>query len=183
MSMLEKRTMEELNRLSVEEFKSAGKIPIVIVLDNIRSQNNIGSVFRTADAFRLEAIYLCGITASPPHREIHKTALGSTETVDWKYFRDTGEAVTFLKSENYNVYAVEQVHNSILLPDFVADPAKKTALVFGNEVQGVDESVIEKCQAVIEIPQFGTKHSINISVSVGIVIWDLISKHNFYNYL
>jgi tRNA G18 (ribose-2'-O)-methylase SpoU len=168
--------MEELNRLTIEEFKFAGKIPVVIILDNIRSQNNIGSIFRTADAFRVEAIFLCGITATPPHREIHKTALGATETVNWQYFQETCDAVDSLKAQGYMVCAVEQTHNSIMLPEFSAPYGAKFGLIFGNEVHGVDENVIFKCDNVIEIPQYGTKHSLNVAVSVGIVIWDMVSK-------
>ncbi len=167
--------MSELNRLSVDEFKMAAKLPIVIVLDNIRSQNNIGSIFRTTDSFRLQSIFLCGITATPPHREIHKTALGSTETVSWKYFSNTAEAIQLLISQDYHVIAVEQTHRSVLLPDFTPSPEEKLALVFGNEVHGVDEKILEMCRTILEIPQFGTKHSLNVSVAVGIVIWDIVS--------
>jgi len=164
--------MDDLNRKSAEEFKKASKLPMVVVLDNVRSMNNIGSVFRTADAFLLEAIYLCGVTAQPPHREIQKTALGATETVNWKHFETTIDAVNSLKAEGYKVYAVEQADQSIMLDKFT--PAEgKIALVFGNEVNGVDQAVIDICDACVEIPQFGTKHSLNISVSVGIVVWEV----------
>jgi 23S rRNA (guanosine2251-2'-O)-methyltransferase len=173
---MHKRTMPELNRLTVEEFKAAEKLPVVIVLDNIRSQNNIGSVFRTADAFRLKGVYLCGITATPPHREIHKTALGATESVDWQYFPSTGEAAKELLQQGYTLIAVEQVEGSILLPEFQPTAGKKFAIVFGNEVNGVDDEVLEYISECIEIPQFGTKHSINVSVAVGIVVWDLFTK-------
>ncbi|MCX6278236.1 MAG: RNA methyltransferase [Bacteroidetes bacterium] len=176
---MEKLTMQELNRMTVEEFKSADKIPIVIVLDNIRSQNNIGSIFRTADSFRLQSIFLCGITATPPHREIHKTALGATETVDWQYYSDTIDALYHLKSQGFIIAAVEQTHKSILLPDFSPSAEVKLALIFGNEVNGVDEKVFNLCETILEIPQFGTKHSLNVSVAVGIVIWDIISRRNF----
>lgn len=171
--------MPELNRLSVEEFKTAGKFPIVIVLDNIRSQNNIGSIFRTADSFRMESIFLCGITATPPHREIHKTALGSTETVKWEYFQHTVEAVRQLAAHGYHTIAVEQTHRSTFLPDFSSTSGEKMALIFGNEVHGVDELILSMCKTVLEIPQFGTKHSLNVSVAVGIVIWDIISRGGF----
>ena len=180
---MEKLTMKELNRMTVEEFKSADKVPIVIVLDNIRSQNNIGSVFRTADSFRLQSVFLCGITATPPHREIHKTALGATETMDWKYFPDTVDALHLLKSQGYNIVAVEQTHRSIFLPDFFPPPKTSLALIFGNEVNGIDENILRLCETILEIPQSGTKHSLNISVAVGIVIWDIISRGNFQGIL
>ena len=169
---MRKLSMDDLNRKSAEEFKKASKLPMVVVLDNVRSMNNIGSVFRTADAFLLEAIYLCGVTAQPPHREIQKTALGATETVNWKHFETTIDAVNSLKAKGYKVYAVEQADQSIMLDKFMPDSAK-TALVFGNEVNGVDQAVIDICDACVEIPQFGTKHSLNISVSVGIVVWEV----------
>jgi 23S rRNA (guanosine2251-2'-O)-methyltransferase len=173
---MQKRTMQELNRLTVDEFKSAEKLPVVIILDNIRSQNNIGSVFRTADAFRLQGICLCGITATPPHREIHKTALGSTESVDWQYFPSTMEAVVSLQNQGYTILAVEQAAESVLLPDFHPSPGKKFAVIFGNEVNGIENEVMRNIDRCIEIPQYGTKHSINVSVAVGIVIWDLAGK-------
>jgi 23S rRNA (guanosine2251-2'-O)-methyltransferase len=173
---MRKLTMNELNRLSVDEFKTAPKIPIILVLDNIRSQNNIGSIFRTADAFRIESIYLCGITATPPHREIHKTALGATESVDWKYFSSTLEAIEELKTRDYYILAVEQTHNGTLLTNFIPSAEDKLAIVFGNEVSGIAEEVIKKAHVCIEIPQYGTKHSLNISVSVGIVLWDVFTK-------
>jgi len=164
--------MDDLNRKTAEEFKKASKLSLVLVLDNVRSMNNIGSVFRTADAFLLEGIYLCGVTAQPPHREIQKTALGATETVNWKHFETTIDAVNSLKAKGYKVYAVEQADQSIMLDKFT--PAEgKIALVFGNEVNGVDQAVIDICDACVEIPQFGTKHSLNISVSVGIVVWEV----------
>ena len=167
---------DELNRLTVDEFKKADKTPIIVVLDNIRSFNNVGSAFRTADAFRIEAIYLCGITAKPPHREIHKTALGATESVDWKYFSKTEDAVTKLKSQGYIIISVEQVDNSIKLNNFTPHSNKKYALAFGNEVKGVSNNTINLSDHCIEIPQIGTKHSLNITVSLGIVIWDFYSK-------
>lgn len=170
----------ELNRLTVEEFKEANKSPIVIVLDNIRSQNNIGSAFRTSDAFRLESIYLCGITATPPHREIHKTALGAENTINWQYFNTTLEAVLQLKKQGYKIIAVEQAEHSILLQDFIAIDTEKIALIFGNEVDGVDQTIMDMADTCLEIPQFGTKHSLNITVSMGIVIWHIISKGEFF---
>ncbi len=167
----------ELNRISVEEFKNSRKMPLVLILDNIRSLNNIGSIFRTADAFKIERIYLCGITGVPPHREIHKTALGATESVDWQYSEHTGDVINSLKESGYLVYAIEQAENSIYLNDFIPDPGKKTAVVFGNEVNGISDEVMGLVDGCIEIPQFGTKHSLNISVSTGIVIWDLFNKY------
>ena len=169
---MRKLSMDDLNRKTAEEFKKASKLPMVVVLDNVRSMNNIGSIFRTADAFLLEGIYLCGVTAKPPHREIQKTALGATETVNWKHFETTLEAVNHLKNEGYKVYAVEQADQSIMLDKFTPAPGK-IALVFGNEVSGVDQAVIDVCDACIEIPQFGTKHSLNLAVSAGIVIWEV----------
>ena len=168
--------MDELGRKSAEEFRHAQKTPIIIVLDNVRSMNNIGSVFRTADAFLLEGIYLCGVTATPPHREIQKTALGATESVSWKHFATTMDAVNDLKAQGYTVYSVEQAENSTML-DKLTISDKKIALVFGNEVSGVEQSVIDASAGCIEIPQYGTKHSINLSVSVGIVIWEIIRPH------
>jgi len=164
---------EELNRLSIDEFKNSQKVPIVIVLDNIRSLNNIGSVFRTADCFRLKEIHLCGITAKPPHREIQKTALGATESVDWKYFENTKDSIRDLKESGFEVYSVEQVDNSIALESFIPEKKSKYALIFGNEIHGVADDVIELSDHSIEIPQYGTKHSFNIAVSVGIVMWQL----------
>lgn len=174
--MFRKLSMPELNRLTIEEFKAIEKIPFVIVLDNVRSQNNIGSAFRTADAFRLSKILLCGITSVPPHREIHKTALGATESVDWTYVESAAEAVRNLKAEGYRLVAVEQTSESMMLQDFVPTPESKLALIFGNEVNGIDDEVLDLVDCSIEIPQFGTKHSINIAVSIGIVIWDLFTK-------
>jgi tRNA G18 (ribose-2'-O)-methylase SpoU len=168
----------ELNRLSVDAFKEAEKLPVIIVLDNIRSQHNIGSVFRTSDAFRMEAIHLCGITATPPHREIHKTALGATDTVSWSYFETTQLSLDFLKSKGYMVFAVEQADNSMMLDELDIKIENGIALIFGNEIDGVSEEIMQKVDGCIEIPQFGTKHSLNISVSAGIVIWE-IAKHHF----
>jgi len=175
---MRKLKLSELNRISVEEFKQSSKTPIIIVLDNVRSLHNIGSVFRTADAFRIESLYLCGITGTPPNKEIHKTALGATESVSWKYFEKTKEAISFLNENNYLVYAIEQTEGSVKLNDFVVTSDKKIALVFGNEVNGIDDEVILMTNGCIEIPQIGTKHSLNISVSVGIVIWELFQKFN-----
>ncbi|SFZ90869.1 SpoU rRNA Methylase family protein [Flaviramulus basaltis] len=166
----------ELDRLSVDEFKDTKKTPIIIVLDNIRSLNNIGSVFRTSDAFLIEKIYLCGITATPPNKDIHKTALGSTDTVDWEYIENTMDLVEKLKAENVKICAIEQAENATMLNDFKVEPNTKYALVFGNEVKGVAQNVVNESDVVIEIPQFGTKHSLNISVSCGVVVWDIFSK-------
>jgi tRNA G18 (ribose-2'-O)-methylase SpoU len=166
----------ELDRLDISEFKQAKKSPILIILDNIRSLNNIGSVFRTSDAFLIEKIYLCGISAQPPHNDIRKTALGSTETVDWEYYENTLEVVNKLKSQGVTICAIEQAENATLLNDFKPQPNSKYAFVFGNEVKGVDQNVIDACDMVIEIPQYGTKHSLNISVSAGVVVWDVFSK-------
>lgn len=165
----------ELKRLSVDQFSKAAKAPIVLILDNIRSLNNIGSVFRTADAFLLKKIYLCGITAAPPHKDIHKTALGATESVSWEYRKDTLELVKELKAE-YQCMAIEQAENAQMLQAFKVDNNIKYALIFGNEVKGVSQEVVDLCDGVLEIPQFGTKHSLNIAVSVGIVVWDLWAK-------
>lgn len=174
--MNEKLSLSGLNRIGVEEFKQKEKNPIVIVLDNIRSMNNVGSVFRTSDAFLIEKIFLCGITPKPPHREIHKTALGATETVEWEYKPTTFDAIDELKGKGYLIYSIEQAVGSIMLNDFVFPQKEKVAVVFGNEVEGVDQEIINISNGVIEIPQFGTKHSLNISVSAGIIIWDLFNK-------
>jgi 23S rRNA (guanosine2251-2'-O)-methyltransferase len=165
-----------MKRLTVDEFKTSSKIPVVVVLDNIRSQNNIGSVFRTADAFRLEAIWLCGITAKPPHREINKTALGATDSVSWKYVEETATALNELRHMGYEIIGVEQASNSIPLHMNQPERDKKYALVFGHEVNGLDEALFPFLSHCIEIPQFGTKHSLNISVAAGIVIWDYFIK-------
>ncbi|WP_396155576.1 RNA methyltransferase [Flavobacterium sp.] len=169
----------ELERKSVEDFKEAIKTPLILVLDDIRSLHNIGSVFRTSDAFLIEKIYLCGITAIPPNKEIHKTALGATETVNWEYQKDVLSVIEKLKKETVAVFAIEQVENAIFLQDFTTEKGKKYALVFGNEVYGVSQKAIELCDGSIEIPQLGTKHSLNISVSAGIVVWDLFQKMNY----
>ncbi|HEX2977110.1 MAG TPA: RNA methyltransferase [Bacteroidales bacterium] len=163
----------ELGRKTVQQFRDSEKSPFVIVLDNVRSQQNVGSIFRTADAFLAEAVYLCGITGQPPAREIQKTALGATETVSWKYFSHTTEAIGQLKSAGYRIVAVEQAEGSTELQDFEVNPDKRYALIFGHEVNGVSEEVINMCDECIEIPQFGTKHSFNIAVSAGIVLWEL----------
>ena len=168
----------ELNRLSVEGFKAAKKSPLIVILDNVRSLNNIGSIFRSSDAFRIQHIYLCGITATPPHKDIQKTALGSTEAVDWSYAKDTLAVVEKLQSVNVKVMAIEQAENATVLQDFYPNNQSIYALVFGHEVKGVNQAVVNQCDGVIEIPQFGTKHSLNIAVSGGIVLWDLFSKMN-----
>lgn len=167
---------EELERKTVDEFKESLKTPIVVVLDNVRSLHNVGSVFRTADAFLVEALYLCGITGTPPNKEIQKTALGSTETVSWAYFKTTAEAIRELKQKGFKVYAIEQAETSISLNQFMPGADEKIAIVFGHEVKGVEQQVVDMCEGVIEIPQVGTKHSLNIAVSAGIVIWDLFLK-------
>ncbi len=167
---------EELGRKDVEEFKSTDKNPLVIVLDNVRSMHNVGSAFRTADAFLIEKIYLCGITATPPHREIHKTALGATESVEWSFVDKTSDAILQLKKQGYTILSIEQADKSIDLHEFNPEKDKKYALVFGNEVYGVEDEIVKMSDYVLEIPQFGTKHSLNISVSVGVVVWDLLNK-------
>lgn len=169
----------ELNRVDVEGFKSIEKIPLIVVLDNIRSLNNVGSVFRTSDAFIVEKIYLCGITAQPPHKEIHKTALGSTDSVVWEYVEDTLELIEKLKKDNVKIASIEQADNSTKLQDFEIEPNQKYAVVFGNEVKGVQQEVVSTSDYCLEIPQFGTKHSLNISVSVGVVVWDVFKKMRF----
>lgn len=173
---MRKLSMDELNRKSVNEFKDAEKINLIIVLDNVRSNHNIGSVFRTADAFLVEAVYLCGISSTPPNNEIRKTALGAEESVNWKYFENTVDAIAELKTLDYKILALEQVENSISLIDFKAQQNDKYALIFGHEVKGVSQDVLNNCDASIEIPQFGTKHSFNISISVGIVLWEFFRK-------
>jgi tRNA G18 (ribose-2'-O)-methylase SpoU len=173
---MRKLKITELNRISVQEFKQTSKTPLVVVLDNIRSLNNIGSVFRTSDAFLIKEIYLCGITATPPNVEIHKTALGAEDSVDWVYFEKTTDAINQLKQNNYFIYSVEQAENSIMLDSLVLDKQKNYAIVLGNEVKGVEQDVINLSDGVIEIPQHGTKHSLNISVSAGIVIWDFYKQ-------
>lgn len=174
--MNRKLKIEELNRINQDEFKKAPKSGIAIVLDNIRSLSNIGSVFRTSDAFLIDKIFLCGITACPPHREINKTALGATESIDWKYEENTLDALSQLKSSGYKIYALEQAENSISLLDFNASPNESIALILGHEVNGVDQQVINQCDGCIEIPQNGTKHSLNVANSGAIAIWDIWSK-------
>jgi len=174
--MMLKISNEELSRLSVDEFKVAVKKPLVVVLDCVRSSNNVGSVFRTSDALLVKKICLCGITATPPDREIHKTALGAENSVDWEYFKTTEEAIENLRMEGYTIIAIEQVEQSISLHQYVPSPGEKLALIFGNEVKGVQQEVVNLCDKTIEIPQFGTKHSFNIAVSAGIVLWDLFNK-------
>lgn len=173
---LRKLKITELNRLSAEEFKEAQKLPLVVVLDDIRSLHNIGSVFRTSDAFRVERIYLCGITAVPPHPDMHKTALGAEFSVDWIYVNNAIEAVDNLKEKGYMVYSIEQAEGSIMLDELELDKTKKYAVVLGNEVKGVNQEVINHSGGCIEIPQYGTKHSLNVSVTAGIVIWDFFKK-------
>ena len=171
-----KLKITELNRISAEEFKKADKLPLVVILDNVRSLHNIGSVFRTSDAFRVECIYLCGITATPPHPEMHKTALGAESTVDWKYVNNAVEAVDNLRQEGYVVFSVEQAENSIMLENIQLEQGRRYAVVLGNEVKGVQQEVIDHSDGCIEIPQYGTKHSLNVSVTAGIVIWDLFKQ-------
>lgn len=173
---MRKLKITELNRISTEEFKEAKKLPLIVVLDNVRSQYNVGSVFRTSDAFRVEAIYLCGISATPPHQEIHKTALGAEDTVDWKYFKDTTIAINELKAAGYFIYSIEQVEGSVMLENLQLDATKKYAVVLGNEVKGVQQEVVNLSDGCIEIPQYGTKHSLNVSTTAGIVIWDFFKQ-------
>lgn len=173
---MKKLSLDELNRIDADTFRQSEKIPLIVILDNIRSMNNIGSVFRSSDAFRLQKIWLCGITATPPNREISKTALGATESVDWGYADDTVEVVRKLQQDQYKVFAVEQCEGATELQDFVL-AQKKTAIVMGNEVKGVQQRVVDACDGCIEIPQFGTKHSLNVSVSTGILVWDLFLKY------
>lgn len=172
---MRKLSITELNRIDKEEFKKVEKLPLIVVLDNVRSLHNVGSVFRSSDAFRVESIYLCGITAVPPQPEIHKTALGAEETVEWKYFEHTQDAVHELKNDGVEVLAIEQVEGSIMLQDFIPESNKKYAIIFGNEVKGVQQEVVNMCDNCIEIPQFGTKHSLNVSVTAGILIWEFAS--------
>ncbi|RLD21040.1 MAG: TrmH family RNA methyltransferase [Bacteroidetes bacterium] len=173
---MQKSKNEELGRISPEEYKASDKMPIVVVLDNIRSMNNIGSAFRTSDAFLVEKIILTGITAQPPHREINKTALGATDSVPWQYFASVSDAIVFLQKENYHILAIEQAHESTLLHEFIPAKEQKYAVIFGNEVKGVSDEVMQVADGCLEIPQLGTKHSLNISVSIGVVLWDLSSK-------
>lgn len=173
---MHKLKLDELNRVSVDEFKKQEKLPLTLVLDNVRSMHNVGSIFRTSDAFALERIVLCGITGQPPHREIEKTALGATQSIEWSYFETTTAAIDWLKKEGKVILAIEQANNSIMLNEYKPSQGISYALIFGNEVNGVSEDVMQKIDACIEIPQFGTKHSFNIVVSAGIVLWDMFSK-------
>ena len=173
---MKKLKNSELNRISIEEFKNSSKTPIKVILDNIRSAHNVGSIFRTCDAFLIDEIILCGITASPPNKEIRKTALGSTDSVKWSYFENCKEAIQELKKEKFQIISIEQADKSTRLEDFNFNSKKKYALIFGNEIKGVNQKLIDMSDVVVEIPQFGTKHSFNVSVSVGIVIWDFFSK-------
>jgi tRNA G18 (ribose-2'-O)-methylase SpoU len=173
---MRKLSMEELDRKSVEEFRQSEKIPVIAVLENVRSAYNVGSVFRTADAFLIEALYICGYTAHPPHKEIKKTALGADDTVQWKHFKNSEEAIALLKKEGYRVFAVEQAVDSLKLQDLSFGRQEKIAVIFGNEVTGVEQTTIELCEGCLEIPQLGMKHSLNISVAAGIVLWELIRK-------
>lgn len=173
---IRKLSMPELNRLSAEEFRAAEKFPVIVILDDIRSQNNTGSVFRTCDAFRVEKLCLCGITAVPPHREIHKTALGAEASVEWKYYGKAAEAVLELKKSGYRIVVLEHTTSNMSLQDFDIPENSRIALVFGNEIQGVNDEVLQLADACLEIPQFGTKHSINVSVAVGITLWEMLKK-------
>jgi len=176
---MKKLSMDELNRKTINEFKQSEKLPLVVVLDNVRSLHNIGSIFRTCDAFLVETIYLCGISATPPHKEIHKSALGAEDSVDWKYFETTMQAVAYLQANGYGVWGVEQTHNSTSLEQFSMEQRKRYALIFGNEVRGIEQEALDRCEGCIEIPQFGTKHSFNVSVSAGIVLWECYRKLKF----
>lgn len=167
---------EELGRLGIEEFKRSAKLPVIIILDDVRSMHNVGSVFRTADAFAIEAVYLCGITGRPPHREIEKSALGATRSIRWKHFDDITECLQELQDQNYRLFALEQAESSLSLSDFSPDKMTSLGLIFGNEVSGVSDKALTFCENCIEIPQFGTKHSFNIAVSAGIVLWDYYMK-------
>ena len=173
---MRKLSLKELNRVNIDQFKQQEKTPVVLVLDNVRSALNVGSAFRTADAFALEKVYLCGITAQPPHREILKTAIGATDSMDWSYVKQTVDVVAALKAEGYVILAVEQAQESVMLPEFTVITDTKYALVFGNEVNGVGEEVMEMVDYCLEVPQFGTKHSLNISVCIGVVVWDLFKQ-------
>lgn len=173
---MRKLKVTEMGRMNVAEYKESNKQPIVVVLDHVRSLYNVGSVFRSSDAFRIEGVCLCGITARPPHPEIHKTALGAEESVDWKYFERTEDAVSWLKQQGYTILAIEQCEGSTMLQDFQRQPGRRYAVVLGNEVKGVQQQVVDMCDACLEIPQFGTKHSLNVSVAAGIVLWHLSEK-------
>lgn len=179
-TMNEKLNVEEMGRMDVAAFKASEKIPLIIVLDNVRSLYNVGSVFRTADAFRISEVWLCGITATPPNVEIHKTALGAEDAVQWKYFDQTLRAVEQLKAEGCQVISIEQCRNSVMLPDFELDPNRRYALVLGNEVKGVSQEVVDASDLVIEIPQYGTKHSMNVSVTASIMMWEMVRQWNYF---
>lgn len=168
---MRKLKLDELGRVSAEEYKVIDKHPIVVVLDNVRSMHNVGAVFRTSDAFLIDKIYLCGITATPPHKEIHKTAIGAENSVDWVYVKDSNELIKKLKEDDYQIVTIEQTESSVLLNEFEVDQSKKYAIVMGNEVDGVQQSIIDECDTCIEIPQSGTKHSLNVSVCTGIILW------------
>lgn len=176
-SLHSKLSLSELNRVSLSDYKETEKIPLIIVLDNIRSMSNIGSVFRTSDAFKIQSIHLCGITSKPPHREIRKTALGATESVDWEYFENTMDSVRKLKDEGYKIVSIEQVKDSTLLHEFKSHEDEKLAIIMGNEVNGVEQEVIDHSDICVEIPQFGTKHSLNVSISTGMVIWHIFQAN------
>ena len=176
---MKKLKNSELSRLSIDEFKNSSKTPVIVILDNIRSAHNVGSIFRTCDAFLIDKIILCGITAIPPNKEIRKTALGSSESVDWRYYKNTEEVIMKLKKKDYQIIAVEQANKSIKLESFRPENEKRYAIIFGNEIKGISQKIIDNSDSVIEIPQFGTKHSLNVSVSAGIVIWDIFSKISF----
>lgn len=171
--MREKLSMQQLGRISVDQYKSSEKSPLIIIADNVRSMHNVGSIFRTSDAFLVEKIYLCGITPTPPHREIQKTALGATESVDWQYAENTLDVVNQLKKEGWTILALEQTTNSVMLDELKVEKGEKIAIVLGNEVEGIDQEVINLCDKAVEIPQFGTKHSFNVSVSCGIMLWQV----------
>jgi 23S rRNA (guanosine2251-2'-O)-methyltransferase len=173
---MQKLKLDELKRVGVEAFKAQEKLPLVVVLDNVRSMHNIGSVFRTADGFAIEKLYLCGITAQPPHREIEKTALGATQSVEWLHFETTVDAIASLKADGYHIIGIEQAAGSIMLNTYEPSPSQKYALIFGNEVNGVSDEVMGQIDECVEIPQFGTKHSFNIVISAGIVLWDFFAK-------
>ncbi|TCV06742.1 SpoU rRNA methylase family protein [Sphingobacterium alimentarium] len=176
---MQKLSMDQLNRVDVDSFKELEKTPITIILDNVRSMHNVGSAFRTADGFAIEQILLCGITATPPHREIEKTALGATQSVQWAHYKETTDAIDDLKKQGYQIFAIEQAAGSISLEQFETSKTDKYAFVFGNEVHGVDDEVMKLVDGCIEIPQFGTKHSFNVSVTIGIVLWDILKKIKF----
>jgi len=173
---MRKLKTDELGRVGIEDFKKQEKLPLVVILDNVRSMHNIGSIFRTSDGFAIEKIFLCGITAQPPHREIEKTALGATQSIEWLYFEDVCEAINTLKLDDYKIIAIEQAENSTLLNNYQPDKSDKYALIFGNEVNGVSDEAMQLIDTCIEIPQFGTKHSFNIVVSAGIILWDFFAK-------